>query len=186
MLFCIHAKACRFTSDKLYLLLPDKFIKGSHGIAAAAHTGDHSIRKSAFLFLQLLLDLFSDDFLEIADNHGEGVRPHNRPQHIQGVIHPSGPFPHGLIYRILQSRGAAVNRVYLRPQKFHAVYIQSLAVRVLASHEDFTFKPHKCCRSCGNPVLSCSRLSDDSCFAHLFGKEHLSQDIVDLVGTCVI
>ena len=112
---------------------------------------------------------------------------HDGSQHVMRVLHPAGPLPHRLVDRVLQGLGAAGHRVDFGPQQLHAVHVQGLPVRVLLSHKDLTLHAHKGRHGGGSyPVLAGSRLGDDPGLSHLFCQQHLAQDIVDLVGACVV
>ena len=187
MLLCMDAQPCRLTSDQPDLRIWDKFVKCPHGIASAAHTGDHRVRKLPFSFLKLLFDLLPDDLLKVPHDHGKWMGAHHGAQHIQSVIHPLRPFPHSFIDRVLQRLRAAGHRMDLCAQKLHPVYIQCLSVGVLLPHINLTFHSHQSGR-CGrrHPMLSGTGLRDDPCFAHPLCQKHLTQHVVDLVGTGMV
>ena len=72
-------------------------------------------------------------------------------------------------------------------EETHFVNIQGLTFRVFFSHENFTFHTHQSCCGCScNTMLSGSCLSDHTCLAHFFRQEHLTEYVVDLVGSCVV
>ena len=72
-------------------------------------------------------------------------------------------------------------------EETHFIYVQSLTLGVLFSHEYLTFHSHQCCCSCScNTVLACAGLSDHTGLAHFFCQEHLTKYVVDLVGSCVV
>ena len=72
-------------------------------------------------------------------------------------------------------------------QQPHFIYIQCLTLGVLFSHEHLTFHTHEgCCRGSCHTVLSGTGLCDDSGLAHLLCQQHLSQHVIDLMGTGVV
>ena len=72
-------------------------------------------------------------------------------------------------------------------EETHFIYVQSLTLGVLFSHEYLTFHSHQCCCGCScNTVLACAGLSDHTGLAHFFCQEHLTKYVVDLVGSCVV
>ena len=89
---CIHAPACRFTSNQSHILIFNKMIKGTDGIGTAAHAGQNRIRQFAFRFKNLLFDLFGNHCLKISDNRRKRMRPHDRAQHIMRIINSADPF----------------------------------------------------------------------------------------------
>ena len=115
------------------------------------------------------------------------MRPHHGTQHIMGIRHPVGPFPHGFIHRILQGLRSAGYRMHLCAKQLHPVYVQRLSVRILLPHKNLALHAQqRRGRSGCHPMLPCSGLRDHPGFSHLFGHEHLAQHIVDLVGSGVV
>lgn len=77
--------------------------------------------------------------------------------------------------------------MYLGAQQLHTEHVQRLPVGVLFSHEDLALHVHEsCCRGGGDAVLSGAGLGNNSRLAHLLCQQHLSQHVVDLVGTGVV
>ena len=103
------------------------------------------------------------------------------------VADSGGPLTHRFGYGILQRRSARLYRNHLRAEQPHAIHIEGLADGILLSHEHNTFHAHQRSggRSC-HAVLTCSCLRDQAGLAHLLRKQGLSEDIVDLVRSCVI
>ena len=97
----IHAVSGCLAADQSHAFIRNKIIKCSHGIASASHAGHNGTGKLSFLFQDLLFRLFADDALEVTHDHRKRMRPHYRAEHIQGVIHPVRPLPHGFVYGIL-------------------------------------------------------------------------------------
>ena len=104
-----------------------------------------------------------------------------------GIRDPVCPFPHGLRHRVLQGGCSTGHCVNLRAQEPHPVYVQRLPLRILFSHENLTFHVHQRRRGgSGYAVLACAGLGDDTSLAHLFRQQHLTQHVVDLVGSGVV
>ena len=162
-------------------------VEGAHGVGAATHAGQHRVGQPALGLHELGLDFAGDDGLEIPDDGGKGMRPHDRPQHVVGVVDPAGPLPHGFADRVLEGGRPGVHRVDLGAQQPHAVDVEGLPLGVLPAHEDFTLHVHeRRRRGGGHPVLSRAGLGDYPGLAHLFGQQGLPQYVVDLVGAGVI
>ena len=104
-----------------------------------------------------------------------------------GVVDPCRPFTHALRNGILQGCSSGCYRYNVSAQKFHSVYVQGLALAVDLAHEDNALHTEESCRCCcGNTVLACACLGDESCLAHFLGKKRLTKHVVDLVRTCVV
>ena len=72
-------------------------------------------------------------------------------------------------------------------QKLHLINIECLSLHILFSHEYFALHSHQsgnCCRCYS--VLPCSCLGNDPRLTHLLCKQHLSQDIVNLMCSRVV
>ena len=82
----IDAAACRLAADQAHILILDEMVEAADGIGTAAHAGDDGIGQPAFLFQHLLLDLLGDDRLEITDDGGERVRPHDGTEAVMGIV----------------------------------------------------------------------------------------------------
>ena len=72
-------------------------------------------------------------------------------------------------------------------EETHFIYVQSLTLGILFSHEYLTFHAHQCCCSCScHAVLACAGLSDHTSLAHFFCQKHLPKYVVDFMGSCVV
>ena len=104
-----------------------------------------------------------------------------------GVRNAGGPFAHGLGNRVLERAGAALHRVYLGAQQAHAIDVERLPLGVLLAHEHLALHIHQRGGGCGcHAVLPCAGFCNDAGFAHFFGKQHLAEHIVNLMGTGVV
>src|ERR1700746_3569119 len=72
MLSQLLAAPAGFYADQLYSFVAEKFVKDSHGVGGAAHTGKNSGRQLAFRFQDLRPRLSPNDRMKIT-HHG-GVR----------------------------------------------------------------------------------------------------------------
>ena len=170
----VNAASCCFTADEGNLFIFNKMVETSHGIAAAAHTGDHGVGKPAFLFQHLRFDLAGDHGLKIAHDGRKWMRPHDGTEAVMGVVNAACPFPHGLGDSILERGGSGLYRDDLRAEQFHPVNVQSLTSGIFFTHKDDTFHAEKRGGGGGcHTVLSGARLSDEPCFSHLFGEQSL-------------
>lgn len=91
-----------FDTDQPDVLLLDKVVERSDGVTSTSDTGDDSIRKLADLLGHLLLDLPSDDSLEITDDGGERVGTDGGSNTVVGRLQVGHPFTHGLIDGVLE------------------------------------------------------------------------------------
>ena len=174
-------------------LMGDVGMKYSHGIAAAAHAGQHGIglRSAAALPGQhighLHQALLPNNTLKIAHHHGVGVRPGHRAYDVEGVVDIGDPIAHGLIERVFEGFAATLHRYHGGAQQFHAVDIGALALDVLAAHVDHAGQ--SVARADGgssHPVLAGAGLGNHPWFAHSLGQHGLANGVVDLVGAGVV
>ena len=98
------------------------------------------------------------------------------------VVNAACPFAQCFVYGIFKRLSAARYSVDFRAEQFHAVNVERLTLCILLAHEDFAFHAHESGRrSSGNAVLTCARFGNDACFAHAFGEQYLSQNIVQFM-----
>src|SRR6476660_6037681 len=71
------SQTARFNTDHLHLLIPDKRMEESDGIAATADAGNETIRQPSFCRQDLSPSFPSDDGLEITNHHRIGMGPQN-------------------------------------------------------------------------------------------------------------
>ena len=81
----IHTSACCLASYKPYILILYEMVESSDGIGAAAYACDYRIRKTSLFHEHLLLDLLTDNSLEVADDSREGVRSHDGTQAVMRI-----------------------------------------------------------------------------------------------------
>jgi hypothetical protein len=91
-----------FDTDQTNVLLLDKVVERSDGVTSTSDTGDDSIRKLADPLGHLLLDLPSDNSLEITDDGGERVRADGGSDTVVGRLQVGHPFTHGLVDGVLE------------------------------------------------------------------------------------
>jgi hypothetical protein len=95
-----------FDTDQPNILLLDKVVERSDSVTSTSDTGDDGVRKLADLLGHLLLDLPSDDSLEITDDGGERVRTDGGSDTVVGRLQVGHPFAHGLVDGVLERLGA--------------------------------------------------------------------------------
>ncbi len=174
-------------ADQLHLLVLDEVIEGPDGVAAAADAGDQHVRDPALLLDGLRPDLLADHGLEVPDDRGERVRTHDRPQAVVGVVYAGGPLAHALRYRILERARTGLDPADLRPHEPHAVDVERLALHVLHAHVHHALQAHQSRgRRGGDPVLPGAGLGNQTGLPHLLGEEGLPENVVDLMGACVV
>ena len=104
-----------------------------------------------------------------------------------GVAHAVAPLAHCGVNRVLKRHCAGLDGVNLCAEQLHSVHVKSLADCVLLAHENLTFKSEQSRNRSGcNAVLTCAGLSDYPCLAHFFGKQALTEAVVELVRTGVV
>jgi hypothetical protein len=74
--------ATSLDTDQANALVLNEVVESADGIATTANTGNDSIGKLATKLLHLLLDLRTDDFLEVSDDGGERMRPNRRTDQV--------------------------------------------------------------------------------------------------------
>ena len=97
------------------------------------------------------------------------------------------PVTNGFVGGILQCHVAAGDRFNRCTQHPHFLNIQVLPFHICFTHKHDTFHAHKSARgSCSHSMLSGTCFSQYFCFSHAFGKQDLSQSIVDFMSAGVI
>ena len=183
----VDAAARCFAADETHALILDEIVETADGVGAAAHAGNDSVRQAAFLFQHLLLDFFGDDGLEVAHDGGERVRPHHRAKAVVGIADAAGPLAHGFGHGVLQGASAAGDGDDLGTQQAHPVDVQGLPFGVFLSHEHHALHAQQGGGGGGgDTVLACAGLGDKAGLAHLFGKQCLPEDVVDLMCAGVV
>ena len=115
------------------------------------------------------------------------MRAHHRTEAVMGVCNAGSPLAHRLRYGVFQRGGARLDRNHLGAEQAHAVHVECLAHGIFRAHKNDALHTHQGGGGCGgDPVLSGARFGDQSRFPHLFCKERLSEDVVDLVRTCMV
>jgi hypothetical protein len=198
-------------TDQPNILLLDKVVERSDGVTSTSDTGDDGVRKLADLLGHLLLDLPSDDSLEITDDGGERVRTDGGSDTVVGRLQVGHPFTHGLVDGVLERLRAGsdgddldqrANMVcqfcirestrtmptpHLSSQHPDPEHVQRLPPDILCTHVDNTLHPEPSTGgSGGDTVLSSTRLGDDLGLAESLGEQDLSDGVVDLVRTGVV
>jgi hypothetical protein len=89
-------------TDEPDILVLDKVVERSDGIASTSDTRNDGIWQSTNSLCKLRLDFPSDDSLEVADNGGEGVRSDSRSNEEVRRVERGNPLAHGLVDGVLQ------------------------------------------------------------------------------------
>jgi hypothetical protein len=168
-------------------------MEDAHGIAAAAHAGQHDVGLLAVARLRgqhrrHLFDAFlADDALEVAHHHRVGMGPGHGADDVEGVVDIGDPVAHGLVERVLERAAAAVDRHHLGAEQVHAVDVGALPLDVLAAHVDHAFEAVAGADGGRrHAVLSGAGLGDDARLAHAPGQHGLADGVVDLVRAGVV
>ena len=190
--------SCGFHSNQLHALVRNKIVESANSVTSTTDTSDDSVRKFADFRLQLLLDLLSNDTLEVADNRREWMRANGRTDQIMSggkirypvthcFIHSVFECPRTRVYwyhlstcqYLLQQVGVCA---YFGPEHVNAEDVECLTTNILGTHVNDTLHAEPGANgSCRYTVLSCTSLSDDTLLANAAGQEDLPDCIVDLV-----
>lgn len=156
-------------------------------VGAAADTGDQRIRQAAFGLLHLRPGLLADDALEVAHHHRIGMRPRDRADAIEGVVHVGDPVTQRLVHGVFQRARARLHRNHLGAQHLHAEYVRGLSRDVDRAHIDDAFQAEpRAQRRGGDAMLVSAGLGNDALLAHAARDHDLAEHIVHLVRTGVI
>mmetsp|Transcript_40600 Transcript_40600/g.107613 ORF Transcript_40600/g.107613 Transcript_40600/m.107613 type:complete len:542 (+) Transcript_40600:798-2423(+) len=127
--------------------------------------------------------LVADDGLQVADDVGEGVRPHRAADDVVRGPDVRDPIPQRLVDGVLQRPAAALHRDHRGPELPHPEAVQLLALGVDLAHVDDTLQvQHRARGSRRDAVLPCTCLRDDTLLAELHGQQCLADGVIDLVG----
>ena len=167
----VDALAGRLAADQLDLLVLDEVVEGPDCVASAAHAGDQHVRDPALFLDGLGPDLPADDGLEVPDDRGERMRPHNRSEAVVGVVDAGSPLAHALGHGILEGARSGLDPADLRAHEPHPVHVESLTLHVLDAHVHHALQAHQG-RGGGrrHAVLSGAGLGDEAGLAHLLGQ----------------
>ena len=178
----VWAAASRFDPGEGHGAVLDERVEDPRRVRAAADAGDHLVWQSPQLVEALLPTLLADHRLEVADDHRERVRPHDRTQDVVRVLDAAHPVPHRLVDRIPQRPRPARHRSHLRPHHPHDEHVQLLPPDILLAHVDHAREAEPGTRCGGrDAMLARSGFGDDAGLAHPLGEQHLPQRVVDLV-----
>src|SRR5437763_7293645 len=108
--------------------------------------------------------------------------PDRGAEHVVGGLDVRHPVPDGLIHRIFQRAGAALDGSDFSAEQFHPMDVRRLALDVLGSHVDDAFQPElRAYGGGGHAMLAGAGLGDDPLAAHPLGEQALPERVVDLV-----
>ncbi len=155
-------------------VIVQKGVEQADGVGAPAHAGHQQVGQAADLGQHLSAGLSPDDGLQIAHDHGIGMRPQRRAQQIVAVAQGSGPIAQGGVDSVLQGAAAVVDRPHLGAQKAHAQYVGLLPAHILGAHVDDAGHPQQGRGGGrGHAMLARARLGDQSRLAHALGQQGL-------------
>ncbi len=183
----IEALARRLDAVELHLLVIEEGAEDSHGVGAAADTGDHGVGKGAGHLLDLTPCLNADDALEVADHHREGVGADHRTDAVDLVDRIFKVRLEGRVDGILEGSGAAGDADDGGAEDLHPAHVRRFLLDVHLAHVDVTLQAEqRRCGGQGHPMLTRAGLGDDLLLAHPLGEQHLSDAVVDLMGTGMV
>ena len=137
--------------------------------------------------LQLLLGLFSDDLLEVADHGREWMWSGHRAKQIVRVFDIGDPIAQCLIDRVLKNAIAQSDFDHFGSKHPHAGHIQRLTTGIDLPHVDTAFQAeHRTYRGGCHAMLAGTGLGDDAGLAHALDQQRLAERIVDLMRTSVV
>ena len=191
-------------ADQLNLLVGNEVEESANCVASATDARYTRVGKLADLRLELLLNLRSDDTLEIAHDGREGVRANGGPHEVVRRGKIRDPIAHGLVHGVFQRARARVDRnnlqrsqyrshvgtegdSYLAAEHTDTEDVQCLSAYVLGAHVNDALQSKA--RAYGrrrDTVLTSAGLCDDTLFTYAACEEYLSQRVVDLVRPSVV
>mmetsp|Transcript_126736 Transcript_126736/g.354854 ORF Transcript_126736/g.354854 Transcript_126736/m.354854 type:complete len:222 (-) Transcript_126736:1269-1934(-) len=161
-------------------------MEGANGVGSTTNTGDDGVRESSILFLELRLDLPSNNTLEVANNGWEWMGANRRSNEVVRISNVRDPVTHGFVDSILECPLTILHRDDLCAKSIHAENIQLLSFAVNSSHvNDALQSKHGTNSSGSHTVLSSSCLSNDTRFSEAFGEKGLANSVINLVSTSV-
>jgi hypothetical protein len=124
--------------------------------------------------------------LEVAHDHGIGVRADHRANEIVRGRDVGDPVAQGLALRIFERLGAAGDWVHRRSQQLHSLDVHLLALDVARPHVDLRMQPkHRAGHSDGYAMRSRSRLRNHALLPHRTRQQRLAEGIVEGMGAAV-
>ena len=81
----VNAASCSFNADEVNRSIIEEGVEKSHGVRAAADTGNQTVRQAAFGPVHLFTDFLANDGLEVADHGGIGVGASNSAETMVGI-----------------------------------------------------------------------------------------------------
>ena len=180
------ASTTGFDADHAHRFVFQKIEAEPDRVGAAAHTGDHLVRQTAFAFEQLFLRLLPNHAVEIAHHHRIRVRAQGGSQNIMRGTDIRHPVAHGFVDRFLEGFLAGFDADTLSPHQPHPKYVQGLALHIHGAHVNAAFET-KLRADCGrgHTMLTRPGFGDDPFFAHAFRQQHLANRVVDFMGSRV-
>ena len=137
------------------------------GVGPAADAGDDVVGELSELGEELGAGLGADDRLEVADDHGEGVRPDDGSDDVVRVVGGLHPVAHGGVGGVLERARAGLDGDDLGPHELHPLDVGALASHVLGAHEDLALEAQPGAGGGGgDAVLPRAGLGDDAGLAH--------------------
>src|SRR5271168_4549402 len=105
MLAAVEAMAGSLDAVTLDLTVIEEWMEQTHGVGAAADTGDERIRQATLGREHLLARFAADDRLKIADHHRVRVRSGDGADAIEGRADVGHPVAQRLVHRVLERPG---------------------------------------------------------------------------------
>src|ERR1051326_2695097 len=180
------AAAAGFNADQVYFFVADEVVKDADLIRPATNTGNDCSGKFSFRFHDLCASLTANDFMEVADHRGIGVRAKHAAEQVMRGTNICDPVTHSFVDCVLQSTRASLDATNFCAQQPHAENVQFLATHVFGAHVNHALKPEQSAnRRCSDTVLTGSGFSNHAILTHPFDEQGLAEAVVDLVRTGV-
>src|SRR4029079_1658249 len=134
-------------------------------------------------FRVLRAGLVADHALQIAHEHREGMRSHDRADHVVSGAHRRRTRAQGFVDRFLQRAAPRQHRSHLRTEELHPSDVGRLTMGVLLPHvHDAGEAEERAGGRSGDAMLPRPGLGDDPLLPQVARDEHLAERVVDLVG----
>ena len=182
VLVAVDARSAGLDADQLHRVVRHERVEQADGVAAAADARDRVVGQPPRRLHELLSRLAADDRLEVADQHGVGVGPHDAADQVVRRLDVRDPVADRLVDRVLERPAAGGYGPHLGAQQPHPEHVQRLAADVLLAHvDDALLFEHRAHRRRSDAVLACAGLGDDPLLAHALRQQALAHGVVDLV-----
>ena len=161
--------------------------KYPHCIRSAAHTCNYEIGSRAGRFIHLNERFVTNYAMKLTHHERVRMRAHDRTEAVMSGLDRRHPVTHRFVNCVLQCATTRSDTLYFCSEKAHTKHVEFLSCNINFAHVHLALKSKQRRSSCRcNTMLSCTSFGNNSLFAHAFGQQHLTENVIDFVGTSVI